>query len=100
MADDPYARIGQLEAELRRLCELHAAETIGLHDELARTYAERDEAVEHQAATAGILRVIAAPSAALREVIQALAEEAVRVCGAQRIAVYQLEGDMMRLADS
>ena len=46
MADDPYARIAELEAELRQARAVHAAEVASLREE--------------QTATAEILRVILA----------------------------------------
>src|SRR5262249_43246892 len=90
-----YARIAELEAENARLRDRELA----LSNEVQRLRPSLSEAIEQQAATADILRVIAASSADLQAVILTLAESAVRVCGAQRIAIYQRDGDIVRRWD-
>lgn len=75
MADT--TRVEQLEAELRRLRELRAADQHEIEDlrQRATTLAGNlAEARDQQTATAGILRVIASPSAELSHVFDAVAE--------------------------
>jgi hypothetical protein len=68
MADDPYARIAELEAEVAAL-----RADAGRRD---RTLAE---VLEHQVGTSEILRVIAASSANLSGVLEAVAQSAMRL---------------------
>jgi signal transduction histidine kinase len=97
MADDA-ARIEQLEAELRRVHELHALEIATLREQLNRSHAERDEAREQQAATAEVLRVIATSPNALRTVLETIAETAARLTGGSSASVWRLDGDVVRLS--
>ncbi|HZO24655.1 MAG TPA: GAF domain-containing protein, partial [Chloroflexota bacterium] len=102
MADDRDARIAQLEAELQLLHELRAvdrAENARLRAEGERCDLALTEALEHQTATTDVLRIIATAPADLRAVLHAVAEGAIRVCGAQRIAIFQRDGDTMRRFD-
>src|SRR5207248_1749496 len=55
MADDPYAKIAQLEAELSNARQREA----GVSERAARAEAQRDKALEQQSATADVLQVIA-----------------------------------------
>ena len=71
MADDPYARIAELEAELR-------------------------QAREQQAATDDILRVISGSTADLQVVLHAVATNAARLCEASDAQIFQVEGELYR----
>jgi class 3 adenylate cyclase/putative methionine-R-sulfoxide reductase with GAF domain len=98
MADD-NARVAQLEAELRRLRDLHAAEIAMLGEHLARSQAERDEAREQQTATAEILRVIASTDD-LSRVFETVADHAYRVCNASSARIWLVHGDQLRCVAS
>ena len=82
MAEDA-ARIERLEAELRRVRAEHAAEVAALR--------------EQQTATAEVLRVIASSPGNLQTVIDAVAENAARLCHTDHVGILALEGDAFRL---
>jgi signal transduction histidine kinase len=54
------------------------------------------EALEQQTATAEILRVIASSPTDLQPVLEAVAENAARVCGATDSSIFRLEGERLR----
>jgi two-component system, NtrC family, sensor kinase len=58
---------------------------------------ETKEALEQQTATAEILRAIASSPTDLEPVMQAVVENAARVCGAMDSAIWRLEGEHLRL---
>jgi len=85
MADDRDVRIAQLEAEVRRLRDEQAAdraEIAGIRDE--------------QAATAEVLRVIASSPTDLQAALDAVAENAARLCGASDALIVRVDGDRLR----
>ena len=55
------------------------------------------ESLEQQTATSEILRVIASSPTDLQPVMEAVAENAARVCGATDSAIFRLEGEHLRL---
>ena len=55
------------------------------------------EALEQQTATAEILRVISSPPTNLQPVMDAVAENAARVCGATNSSILRLEGENFRI---
>jgi len=57
---------------------------------------ELSEAVEQQRATSEILRVVASSPTDLQPVLNTLAENAARVCGADNAAIYRIDGDRLR----
>jgi signal transduction histidine kinase len=63
--------------------------------ELSRKLAE---AVEQQAATSEVLEVIGRSASELEPVFETVVRHAVRLCGADAGMIYQLEGDVYRLA--
>ena len=82
MADDPYARIAQLEAELSQRDRALA------------------EAREQQAATGEILGLIAASPLDVQRVLDAVAERAARLCDTYEALIHRVEGDVLPLAAS
>ena len=65
--------------------------------ENVRLFNETKEALEQQTATAEILRVIASSPTDLQPVMEAVAENAARVCGATDSTIFRLEGEHLRL---
>jgi signal transduction histidine kinase len=74
-----------------------AIENVRLFRELDARNAELTESLEQQTATAEILRVIASSPTDLQPVMDAVAENAARVCGATDSSIYSLEGEHVRL---
>jgi two-component system, NtrC family, sensor kinase len=65
--------------------------------ENVRLFNETKEALEQQTATAEILRVIASSPTDVQPVMEAVAENAARVCGATDSSIFRLEGEHLRL---
>jgi GAF domain-containing protein len=64
---------------------------------LTEAHVQVTETLEQQTATAEILRVIASSPTDLRPVMEAVAENAARVCGATDSVILRLEGEHLRL---
>src|SRR5687768_8627696 len=101
MGDDA-ATVEQLRAELAGARQREAtlvAENGVLCDVNAALAAERSEALEQQAATDEILRVIASSPTDLAELLQAVGERAQKLLDAAGVFVYLVEGiDVVRVA--
>jgi len=65
--------------------------------ENVRLFNETKEALEQQTATAAILRVIASSPTDLQPIMEAIAENTARVCGATDSSIFRLEGERLRL---
>src|SRR5262249_25428292 len=74
-----------------------AIENVRLFTEPEARNRELGEALEQQTATGEILRVIASSPTDLQPVMEAVAENAARVCGAMDSSIYRLEGQHLRL---
>ncbi len=64
--------------------------------ENVRLFNETKEALERQTATSEILRVIAGSPTEVQPVLDAIAENAARVCGASDAHVYRVEGEVLK----
>ena len=89
MADDPYARIAELEAEVAALRQAHVAEVAALT-------AEREAALEQQTATNDILRVIALSQTDLQEVLDAITASALRLLDSDVAAITLPRQDILK----
>ena len=74
-----------------------AIENVRLFQELQSRNAELTESLEQQTATGEILRVIASSPTDLQPVMEAVAENAARVCGATDSSIFRLEGDHLSM---
>jgi GAF domain-containing protein/anti-sigma regulatory factor (Ser/Thr protein kinase) len=64
---------------------------------LTEAHAQVTESLEQQTATAEILRVISSSPTELQPVMDAIAENAGRVCAAADVIIYRVEGESLRL---
>src|SRR5262249_30815420 len=68
--------------------------------ENVRLFNELKESLEQQTATSEILGVIASSPTDIQPVLDVVAENAARVCGAKDAIIFRIDGDMLRLATS
>ena len=72
-----------------------AIENVRLFQELQAKNREITEALEQQTATSEILRVIASSPTDIQPVLDAVAENAARLCDSQDAQIYRVDGEMM-----
>src|SRR5262249_27207482 len=68
--------------------------------ENVRLFQELKESLEQQTATSEILGVIASSPTDIQPVLNVVAENAARVCGATDAIIFRIEGDVLQLAAS
>ena len=73
-----------------------AIENVRLFKELQARNRDLTEALEQQTATSEILAVIANSPTDIQPVLNAVAENAARLCDSQDAQIYQIEGDIIR----
>jgi signal transduction histidine kinase len=74
-----------------------AIENARLFEELQRRNAELSEALEQQAATAEVLRVVASSPSDLHGVLTVIAKDATRLCAASDALIALVEADQLRV---
>jgi GAF domain-containing protein len=57
---------------------------------------ERDEALEQQAATAEVLRIISSSPTNIQPVLDMVGENAARLCDANNVVIFRLDGELLR----
>jgi two-component system, NtrC family, sensor kinase len=77
-----------------------AIENTRLFEEVQARNRELTESLEQQTATSEILRVISSSPTDIRPVLDAVGENAARLCDANNAVVYKLEGDILRQVSS
>jgi signal transduction histidine kinase len=90
--DELEALADQFNSMAAQLKESYA----GLERKVEARTRELSESLQQQTATAEILRVISSSPTDLGPVMEAVAENAARVCGAADARIYLVEGDEMR----
>jgi two-component system NtrC family sensor kinase len=69
-----------------------------LREQLEVRTRERDEALEQQAATSDVLKVISRSAFDLQSVLATLVQSAGKLCQAENVQIFLLDGDVYRLA--
>jgi GAF domain-containing protein len=70
-----------------------AIENVRLFDEVQRRTQELSESLEQQTATSEVLKVISSSASELQPVFDTMAENAVKLCGAERAYVFRFDGE-------
>ena len=74
-----------------------AIENVRLFDEVQARTLELSESLEQQTATSGLLHIIASSPTNLQPVLDAVAETAARICGANDATMRLVDGNLLRL---
>jgi chromosome segregation ATPase len=68
--------------------------------EIAHARDRLAEAMKQQTATSGVLRIISSSPAEIQPVLDAVAENAARLCDANNAVIFRLEDNLLRLVAS
>jgi two-component system, NtrC family, sensor kinase len=90
------AELRQQLAECLQRESATAKENVSLLRELQQSARDRAEALQQQSATTEILRVIASLPTDLQPVLDTVAVNAARVCGADDVVIWRVEGNLLR----
>ena len=74
-----------------------AIENVRLFDDVQKRTEELSASLEQQTATANVLDVISRSAFDLRAVFETVAENSVRLCGADRANVYRFDGELLQM---
>jgi len=77
-----------------------AIENVRLFDEVQAKTADLTESLQQQTATADVLKVISRSAFDLQPVFDTMAENAVRLCEAERAVIFQFDGELLRAVAS
>ena len=78
----------------------HSSSAAYLRKQLDNRSGELRDALEQQASTSEVLKVISRSTFDLKPVLEGLLEKAVRLCGADRGFIFRQDGDVYRIAAS
>ena len=74
-----------------------AIENVRLFDDVQKRTEELSASLEQQTATANVLEVISRSAFDLNAVFETVAENSVRLCGADRANVYRFDGELLQM---